>query len=173
MLDFITYDFGYSWSVRYAMIAPLIVAGSLAALAAWRSWPRWVFILATLMALWAAGALVALNVMLNSPMPLPTQRFLRAGSGRVLDVGAGSGRAAVGVLIARPHTIVTGLDIYTGFYGVVDNTPDRFMANARIAGAADRASTVTADMRAIPFGDGTFDAAISSYAIDHLGQNGR
>ena len=38
MLDFITYDFGYSWSVRYAMIAPLIVAGSLAALAAWRSW---------------------------------------------------------------------------------------------------------------------------------------
>jgi peptidoglycan/LPS O-acetylase OafA/YrhL len=62
MLDFITYDFGYSWSVRYAMIAPLIVAGSLAALAAWRSWPRWVFILATLMALWAAGAVVVLNV---------------------------------------------------------------------------------------------------------------
>ena len=32
MLDFITYDFGYSWSVPYAMLAPLILAGSLAAL---------------------------------------------------------------------------------------------------------------------------------------------
>ena len=133
MLDFITYDFGYSWSVRYAMIAPLIVAGSLAALAAWRSWPRWVFILATLMALWAAGAVVVLNVMLNSPMPLPTERFLRAGAGRVLDVGAGSGRAAVGVLIARPHVTATGVDIYSGYWGIDGNTPERFIANARIA----------------------------------------
>jgi ubiquinone/menaquinone biosynthesis C-methylase UbiE len=168
MLDFITYDFGYSWSVRYAMIAPLIVAGSLAALAAWRSWPRWVFILATLMALWAAGAVVVLNVMLNSPMPLPTERFLRAGAGRVLDVGAGSGRAAVGVLIARPHVTATGVDIYSGYWGIDGNTPERFMANARIAGVADRASARAGDMRQLPFGDGEFDAVVSSYAIDHL-----
>ena len=168
MLDFITYDFGYSWSVRYAMIAPLIVAGSLAALAAWRSWPRWVFILATLMALWAAGAVVVLNVMLNSPMPLPTERFLRAGAGRVLDVGAGSGRAAVGVLIARPHVTATGVDIYSGYWGIDGNTPERFMANARIAGVADRAAARVGDMRQLPFGDGEFDAVVSSYAIDHL-----
>jgi SAM-dependent methyltransferase len=168
MLDFITYDFGYSWSVRYAMIAPLIVAGSLAALAAWRSWPRWVFILATLMALWAAGAVLVLNVMLNSPMPLPTERFLPAGAGRVLDVGAGSGRAAVGVLIARPHVTATGVDIYSGYWGIDGNTPERFMANARIAGVADRASARVGDMRQLPFGDGEFDAVVSSYAIDHL-----
>jgi ubiquinone/menaquinone biosynthesis C-methylase UbiE len=168
MLDFITYDFGYSWSVRYAMIAPLIVAGSLAALAAWRSWPRWVFILATLMALWAAAAVVVLNVMLNSPMPLPTERFLRAGAGRVLDVGAGSGRAAVGVLIARPHVTATGVDIYSGYWGIDGNTPERFMANARIAGVADRAAARVGDMRQLPFGDGEFDAVVSSYAIDHL-----
>src|SRR5918993_3507222 len=168
MLDFITYDFGYSWSVRYAMIAPLIVAGSLAALAAWRSWPRWVFIVAALMALWAAAAVVVLNVMLNSPMPLPTERFLRAGAGRVLDVGAGSGRAAVGVLIARPHVTATGVDIYSGYWGIDGNTPERFMANAQIAGVADRASARVGDMRQLPFGDGEFDAVVSSYAIDHL-----
>ena len=106
--------------------------------------------------------------MLNSPMPLPTERFLRAGAGRVLDVGAGSGRAAVGVLIARPHVTATGVDIYSGYWGIDGNTPERFMANARIAGVADRASARVGDMRQLPFGDGEFDAVVSSYAIDHL-----
>jgi SAM-dependent methyltransferase len=46
------------------------------------------------------------------------------------------------------------------------------MANARIAGAADRADAVRGDMREMPFADGTFDAVISSYAIDHLRQDG-
>ncbi len=173
MLDFITYDFGYSWSVRYAMIAPLIVAGSLAAFAAWRSWPRWVFILATLIALWAAAAVVVLNVMLNSPMPLPTERFLRAGAGRVLDVGAGSGRAAVGVLLARPHVTATGVDIYSGYWGIDGNTPARFMKNMRIAGADGRADARVGDLRDMPFGDGSFDAVVSSYAIDHLRRDAR
>ncbi|HZB24791.1 MAG TPA: class I SAM-dependent methyltransferase, partial [Vicinamibacterales bacterium] len=111
---------------------------------------------------------VVLNVMLNSPMPLPTERFLRAGAGRVLDVGAGSGRAAVGVLIARPHVTATGVDIYSGYWGIDGNTPERFMANARIAGVADRAAARVGDMRQLPFGDGEFDAVVSSYAIDHL-----
>jgi hypothetical protein len=44
MLNFLTYDFGYTWWLRYAMIVPLILAGSLAAIAVWRSWSRRVFI---------------------------------------------------------------------------------------------------------------------------------
>ena len=170
MLNFITYDFGYSWIFRYAMVAPLILAGSVAAVAAWRSWSRWVSIPAVLVALWAAAAVVVLNVMLNNPMTLPTERFLTSGSRRVLDVGAGSGRAAIGVLLARPHTTATGLDIYSGFWGIDDNTPERFMKNARIAGVSERAATRVGDMRELPFGDGEFDAVVSSYAIDHLRQ---
>jgi SAM-dependent methyltransferase len=46
------------------------------------------------------------------------------------------------------------------------------MINARIAGAADRADARTGDMRDMPFGDGSFDAVVSSYAIDHLRQDG-
>ena len=168
MLNFLNYDFGYSLSIRYAMLAPLVLAGGLAAFAVWRSWSRWVTIPMILVAVWAAAAVVFLNAMLNSPMRLPTERFLTSASGRVLDVGAGSGRAAIGVLLARPRATATGVDIYSGYWGIDENTPERFMRNARIAGVAERAAARVGDMRELPFGDGEFDAVVSSYAIDHL-----
>ena len=168
MLNFLTYDFGYSWSVRYAMLVPLILAGGLAAVAFWRSWSSWLSIPLALVALWSAAAVLVLNAMLNGPMPLPTERFLPSGSGRVLDVGAGSGRAAIGVLLARPRTTAMGVDIYSGYWGIDENTPERFMKNAAIAGVAERAAARVGDMRELPFGDGEFDAVVSSYAIDHL-----
>ena len=168
MFNFLKYDFGYSWSVRYAMLAPLILAGGIAAFAAWRSWSRWVILPMAIVALWAAVAIVILNAMLNRPMPLPTGRFLASGSGRVLDVGAGSGRASIGVLLARPHATAIGVDIYSGYWGIDENTPERFMKNARIAGVAGRAAARVGDMRELPFGNGEFDAVVSSYAIDHL-----
>ncbi len=168
MLNFFTFDFGYSWPLRYAMIVPLIVAAILAACAVWRSWPRWVFVSFALIAIWAAAAVVILNAMLNRPMQLPTEHFLTSGSGRVLDVGAGSGRAAIGVLLARPQTTAIGVDIYSGYWGIDENTPERFMRNARIAGVAGRAAARVGDMRQLPFRDGEFDAVVSSYAIDHL-----
>ena len=168
MLNFLNYDFGYSLSIRYAMLAPLVLAGGLAAFAVWRSWSRWVTIPMILVAVWAAAAVVFLNAMLNSPMRLPTERFMTSASGRVLDVGAGSGRAAIGVLLARPRATATGVDIYSGYWGIDENTPERFMRNARIAGVAERAAARVGDMRELPFGDGEFDAVVSSYAIDHL-----
>lgn len=173
MFDFLTYDFGYSWSVRYAMVVPLILAGGVAAVAVWRSWSRWLIIPTAVVAVWAAAAVVILNALLNRPMPLPSERFLTSGSGHVLDVGAGSGRAATGVLLARPHTTAVGVDIYSGYWGIDDNTPERFMRNARIAGAENRADARVGDMRELPFAEQTFDAIVSSYAIDHLNRDGR
>jgi SAM-dependent methyltransferase len=162
------YDFGYSPSLRYAMLVPLLIAGVLAAIAVWRSWSRWVLVPLVIIGIWSAAATVLLNLMLGRPMSLPTDRFLTAGSGRVLDVGAGSGRAAIGVLLARPQTTAVGVDIYSGYWGIDENTPERFRRNAQIAGVAERASAQVGDMRQLPFGNGEFDAVVSSYAIDHL-----
>jgi arsenite methyltransferase len=169
------YEFGYSWFIAYGLAIPCALAGALAAIAVWRAWPRWVTILAGAVTVWAIVGLVLTNVLfgINRPLQLPTERFLASGRGRVLDVGAGSGRAAVGVLLARPGTTVTGLDLYQGYMGIADNTPERFMTNARIAGAADRAQAIRGDARALPFGDATFDAVVSSYVIDHLGREGK
>ncbi|MBI4265255.1 MAG: class I SAM-dependent methyltransferase [Acidobacteria bacterium] len=174
MPTFSKYEFGYSWFVAYGHLVPLALAAALAAVAAWRRWPRWVSVLAAVVIVWAAAGLFLMNVAfgINRPMALPTERFLASGAGRVLDAGAGSGRAAMGVLLSRPKATVTGLDIYEGYWGIDDNTPERFMTNARIAGAADRAEARTGDMRDMPFEDGTFDAVVSAYAIDHLRPDG-
>jgi SAM-dependent methyltransferase len=119
-------------------------------------------------AVWAAAAVVILNATPNRPMTLPTERFLTSGSGQVLAVGAGSGRAAIGVALARPQSTVIGVDIYSGYWGIDENTPEPFMRNARIAGVAERAAARVGDMRQLPFENGQFDAVVSSYAIDHL-----
>ena len=131
---------------------------------------KFTFHVAGVIVVWSAAALFVANVVwgINKPMTVPTERFLQSGSGRVLDAGAGSGRAGVGVLLARPQATVTALDIYDGYYGIDDNTPARFMKNAAIAGAADRAEARVGDVRKMPFTDGSFDAVVSSYAIDHL-----
>ena len=168
MPEFLTYDFGYSWFVRNSMMVPLALAACVLAFARWRARSRRIAVAALLVIVWTATAVVFLNAMLNSPMRLPTQRFLQSGAGHVLDVGAGSGRAAIGVLLARPRTTAVGVDIYTGYWGIDANTPERFMTNARMAGVADRAVARVGDMRQLPFGDGEFDAVVSSYAIDHL-----
>ena len=153
MFAFTSYQFGYSWYISYGLVVPLALAGALGALAVWRGWARWISVLAGVVVVWAVIGMFLINVVwgINSPMELPTARFLASGSGRVLDAGAGSGRSAVGLLLARPRATVTGLDIYQGYWGIDDNTPERFMTNARIAGVADRAETRTGDMRDMPF----------------------
>jgi arsenite methyltransferase len=169
------YEFGYSWFIAYGLAIHLALAGALAAVAVWRGWPRWLSILAAAVMVWAIVGLFLVNVVfgINKPMQLPTERFLTSGRGRVLDVGAGSGRAAVGVLLARPGTTVTGIDLYQGYMGIENNTPERFMTNARIAGAAQRAEAIKGDARELPFADATYDAVVSSYVIDHLRNDGK
>jgi ubiquinone/menaquinone biosynthesis C-methylase UbiE len=46
------------------------------------------------------------------------------------------------------------------------------LANLKAAGVEGRATIETGDMRELPFEDASFDAAVSSYAIDHLGREG-
>ena len=169
------YDIGYSWSIAYGFVIPLAMAAVIGGVALWRGWPRWVPVVAAVVVIWAAAGLFVINAVfgINRPMQVPTTRFLASGAGRVLDAGAGSGRAAIGVLLARPRATVTGLDIYEGYWGIDDNTPERFMANARVAGVAGRAEARRGDMREMPFEDAAFDAIVSAYAIDHLRPDGR
>jgi len=172
---FSDYEFGYSWYITYGAAIPLVLGVALVVAARWCRWHAALTVAGGIVAAWSAIALYVLNVAwgLSLPMNPPTSRFLASGSGRVLDVGAGSGRAAVGILLVRPNATVVGVDIYSGYWGIDDNTPERFMRNARVAGAEGRAEARTGDMRALPFRDGEFDAAVSSYAIDHLGRADR
>jgi len=168
-----TYDFGYSWPVVWGYLIPIALFGGLAGLGLWLGWRRWLVIASSIPAVWSLVSLVTIHAFgINTPQRLPTEQFLASGSGRVVDVGAGSGRAAVGLLLARPRVTVTGVDIYSGYYGIDDNTPERFMLNARIAGVADRAEARVGDARELPLATGEYDGVISSYAIDHIERDG-
>jgi SAM-dependent methyltransferase len=168
-----TYDFGYSWSVVWGYLIPVALFGGLAAVGLWLRWRKWLVVAFAVPAAWSVVSLITIHAFgINTPQRLPTERFLASGSGRVVDVGAGSGRAAVGLMLARPRVEVTGVDIYSGYYGIDDNTPQRFMRNAEIAGVADRADATVGDARELPLASGEYDGVISSYAIDHLDRDG-
>jgi SAM-dependent methyltransferase len=164
------YDFGYSWPLTLGHLLVFATALALAALAAWLGWRRWLVGIFALVAGWGLAGAVAMHyaVQINEPLRLPTGAFLASGSGRVLDLGAGSGRATVGLLLARSNARVMAVDLYQGYYGIDDNTADRLRRNAATAGVGDRVEVTTADMRQLPFGEAEFDAAMSVAAIDHL-----
>jgi SAM-dependent methyltransferase len=165
-----TYDFGYPWQITWAAAIPLVLFAALAVVAYSLAWRRWIVYGSSALAAWALVALLFVHAVfqINLPMDLPTERFLASGGGDVVDVGAGSGRFSMGLLLARPTARVTAVDIYDGFYGISGNTPERFMRNASIAGVANRATAQVGDARALPLADAAYDGVISSYAIDHL-----
>lgn len=165
-----TYDFGYSWPFTAGHLLVMAGAVSLAALGWWRQWGRWLIAAGLGLALWALAGAISMHtaIQINEPQRLVTDAFLTHGTGRVLELGAGSGRGTVGLLLARPAATVVAVDLYTGYYGIDDNSPERLQANATIAGVEDRVDIRTADMRNLPFHAGEFDAAMSVAAIDHL-----
>ena len=169
-----SYDFGYSPAWTHAHLVPFAIAALLTVVAVWRGWPKWLAAAGGFVTLWTLAGFLIVQVIMkaNSPLDLPTETFLPSGSGEVLDVGAGSGRSTVMVLKARPGARVTALDIYSGYFGIDDNSPERLRANAAVARAADRVETATGDMREMPLPDDRFDAAVSVAAIDHVNREG-
>ncbi len=170
MLDFLRYDFGYSWPLTRGHFIVFLVFASVAALCYWRGLRRWIAALTAGVAVWALAASLVMHyvIRITPPMTLSTELFLASNAGRVVDLGAGSGRATVMVLQARPNVTVTSLDRYTGYYGIDDNTPERLRRNAQVAGVEDRLQVEIGDMRKMPFKDGEFEAGLSVAAMDHL-----
>jgi len=128
--------------------------------------------------LWSVAAFLVARFAFdaNGRPPLPTQSFLASGRGRVLDMGAGTGRSSLMVLEARPQTSVVALDLFAESYkqhfGSGQSGQERLLSNLKAAGLEHRAAIQTGDMRKLPFEGETFDAAVSAYAIDHLGRDG-
>jgi len=90
-----------------------------------------------------------------------------SGTERVLDVGCGRGLMLIGAAKRLTAGKATGIDIWQA-EDLSGNKPEAALANARAEGVAERVDVQTADMRKIPFPDGTFDVALSSAAIHNL-----
>jgi arsenite methyltransferase len=91
------------------------------------------------------------------------------GAERVLDIGCGRGLFAVAAARRVPQGHVTGIDIWQS-EDLSGNGPDAVAINAAREGVADRVDTRTADMRELPFVDGSVDTVVSSTAIHNIYQ---
>jgi ubiquinone/menaquinone biosynthesis C-methylase UbiE len=171
-------NFGYPWFLSYGHLAVMAVAMSFLLFGYARKWSKRTMILIGAVTLWsfAAFLIARFGFDANGRLPLPTQRFLSSGAGRVLDMGAGTGRSTLMVLEARPQTTVVALDLfgesYERHFGPGQSGQERLLSNLRAAGLEHRAAIQTGDMRKLPFETATFDGVVSTYAIDHLGHDG-
>ncbi|HEY3439365.1 MAG TPA: class I SAM-dependent methyltransferase [Paludibaculum sp.] len=173
-----TLDFGYPWWLSYGHLALAVPACVLLLVGMRRGWSRGAMVGLGAVTVWAGAVflLIHFGVGINSTPPLPTQSFLRGGTGRVLDLGAGTGRSSIMVLTARPQATLVASDLFGDSYdlhfGRGEKPQERLLRNLQAAGVADRATIETADMRKLPFADASFDAIVSAYAVDHLGRDG-
>ena len=171
-------DYGYPWWLSYGHLPILVVMLAVLFAGSLRRWPVWPMLLVGVVALWSAAAFLVdrfvINV--NGRPTLPTERFLASGVGRVLDVGAGTGRSSIMVLQARPRATVVATDLFgesfDQHFGRNGSPQQRLLANLRAAGVDQRTTIMKADMRRLPFDSTEFDAVVSAYAMDHVNRAG-
>jgi hypothetical protein len=128
-------DYGYPWWLSYGHL-PIFIAGlSIGLLGYVRKWSLPAMLFVTAVVLWSAAALLVERFVINvNGLPfLPTQSFLATGAGRVLDLGAGTGRSSIMVLESRPQATLVALDLFgqsfDQHFGRNETPQQRLLAN--------------------------------------------
>lgn len=80
---------------------------------------------------------------------------------RIVDIGTGTGQLALAALQRWPEISVDGVDASAGMRAVADAEADRDLP----AGERGRFRTVVAFADSLPFEDGAFDGALSSFVF--------
>ena len=89
------------------------------------------------------------------------------GDERVLDLGCGRGATLSMVAKAVPSGRAVGLDLWRA-QDQSGNSLETARRNLDLEGVRERCEIRTADMRAVPFPDSTFDLVVSSLAIHNI-----
>jgi arsenite methyltransferase len=88
-------------------------------------------------------------------------------SPRVLDIGCGRGAVLLMAAQRLPRGKAVGVDVWST-RDQSGNAEQVTRNNAALEGVADRIELHTADMRQLPFADGSFDVILSSLAIHNV-----
>jgi SAM-dependent methyltransferase len=84
------------------------------------------------------------------------------GKGQALDIGCGNGPLTIALAQRHPDVHVTGIDTWGKTWDYSRAVCER---NAEAAGVAERTDFQKASASALPFENGTFDAAISNFVF--------
>jgi SAM-dependent methyltransferase len=101
---------------------------------------------------------------------LPYVDLFKAGKNNVLDAGCGAGRTTISLSKAEPDINIVAFDRYDANY-IDDGGKNLLEKNLELAGLSSRVKIEQGDITAMPFNDSSFDASVSSYMFDHLGEN--
>jgi ubiquinone/menaquinone biosynthesis C-methylase UbiE len=112
------------------------------------------------------------NLIIRSPihtsyLTLPWLNLFADGSTRILDAGCGAGRTtvAIGKIFSGR---ITAFDMFDSDY--IDGGGNTLLEkNLKLVGLTEKVDIVQGDITRTGFQDETFDAVVSSYMIDHLG----
>lgn len=156
------------FAASLAMIALAVVVRLAAGSVTWASWVSTILLTAALYPLGMACLMVYWSKFTkvrerDYVLDLLTWR----GDEQILDVGCGRGLMLIGAARRLSAGQAIGIDIWQASDQSV-NRPEAAIENARIEGVADRVEVRTADMRAMPFADATFDVVLSQWAVHNL-----
>lgn len=165
------YYFGwsYGWMNMFWMIGTVFLMGTV-----------WVYCYdQTLVWLSLILFLIALNLFVgnyilrtskkNEYMTLPFVDLFRTDSDLILDAGCGAGRTTLELAKVMKNSKIVAYDRFDADY--IENGGQSLLErNLKIAGIRDRVEIKKGDITAIPDKGDTFDSAISSYMMDHLGK---
>ena len=112
---------------------------------------------------WAPVLAPAVEALLDEIAPEMT------GPIRLVDIGTGTGQLALGALARWPDVSIVGVDASAGMRDVADAEADRRLP----AGERARFSSAVAFADDLPFPDGTFDGAVSSFVLQLVPRRGR
>jgi SAM-dependent methyltransferase len=164
-------DFGWGpgWMNGLAIAALVAFTAAVVIQLEWPAlWPA-AFAALALTMLFLTGNMVMSGFRRRDHMVLPMVDLLRGGRDVVLDAGCGAGRTTLALSRILKEGHVVAVDRFDAGY-IDDGGRALLERNLAIAGLTDRVTVETADLTALPFAAGDFDAAVSTNVYDHLGK---